>query len=153
MNKISKQEASSRIFKIAKSVAESEALNGALSPLQEKQVRSAVAKILAASEVDEKTLDKISEELEGNFSESAETKTEVEDIKNKEADEVEDIEETEEVKEFITKNKMTKLKSLEKFISKLADRGVYFKTNTLNVCRLGQLLTAIEQAMKACVEE
>ena len=205
MIKISKNEASKRIFKIAKTVAEIEALNGALTPLQEKSVRTTVAKILAASEIEEDELDKIGEELkeEAGFAEAdEETKEEVkqeggeteedkeetctvgeeekQEVKEEKTEtaadgEDEELEVNEEIqedietekkfdnqavrkmnqgsiKQFISKNKMKKLKGLEQFISELADRGVYFKNNTLNIVRLGQLLTAIEQAMNACVK-
>lgn len=175
MIKISKNEASKRIFKIAKTVAEIEALNGGLTPLQEKSVRTTIAKILAASEIKEEELDKIGEDLneEAGFAEAeeevkSEYKQDNEDV-DEEIELNEEIKENIEtekkfdnqavkkmnqgsVKQFITKNKMKKLKGLEQFISELADRGVYFKNNTLSVVRLGQLLTAIEQAMSACVK-
>ena len=137
MIKISKNEASKRIFKIAKSVAEFEALNGSLTPMQQKDVRIAVAKILASSEIAEEDLDKISEDLkeEAGFSESSEENEEVKEEKVQTADEeVEEIKKQTEkkfdnqavrkmnqgaVKQFIAKNKMKKLKALEQFISEL----------------------------------
>lgn len=61
MKKISAQEASDKILKIAKNVAEIQACGQQLTKQQQKRVTEVVAKIIANTDVNEKVLKKISE--------------------------------------------------------------------------------------------
>lgn len=60
MKKISKIQASERILKIAKAVAEVQASNNRLTPLEIAKVQKGVARILASADIDQQTLNKIS---------------------------------------------------------------------------------------------
>lgn len=175
MKKISREEASMRIFKIAKGVGEQEAIQGSLTPLQTVKVRNAIAKILAAADIDDKTLDKIgtldlNQEYE-NYSEA-----EDEEEKNAESisaesiadDEIESTSDEKDdpvgvslmkigkgtIKQFINSNKNKKLnnKDLFGFVTELKSRGFEFKPSTLAKKKLGELFVAIDEAVEKQLE-
>jgi len=164
---ISREEASMRIFKIAKSVGEQEAVQGSLTPLQTIKVRNAIAKILAASDIDDATLEKIAtldlnQEYE-NYSEAEENKDEELEAESISA-ETEDEDGGKDdpvgvslmkigkgsVKQFINSNKNKKFnnKDLIGFVTELKTRGFEFKPSTLAKKKLGELFVAIDEAVE-----
>lgn len=175
MKRISKEEASMRIFKIAKSVGEQEALQGVLTPLQTMKVKNAIAKILAASEIDGETLDKLAtlnfnKEYE-NYSEAeneeVDQDAEAESILSEEDEEIENNEEKDDpvgvsllkigrgtTKQFINANKNKKLNNhdLNGFLGELRVRGFEFKPSTLAKKKLGELFVAIDEAVEKQIE-
>lgn len=66
MKKISKDQASKRILQIAKAVAQTEAANNSLTPLEIAKVQKTVGLILASTDLDEETLNKIQALQEDN---------------------------------------------------------------------------------------
>lgn len=160
MKRISKEEASIRIYKIAKSVAEQEAINGTLSPLETIKVRNTIAKILAASDIDDETLDKIANlDLDDEKCDNVESAEEEEEEKQPEQLDTDDKDDPVgvslmkigkgSVKQFINSNKNKKLnnKDLAFFIDELKLRGIEFKPSTLAKRKLGELFVAIEEAI------
>lgn len=91
MKKISKIQAYQRIMKIAKAVAQVQASNSKLTPLEMAKVQKSVGIILAAADVDEQTLNKIqsadSQDKKFNVNQGIQTllknKAEINQIKNK----------------------------------------------------------------------
>lgn len=168
MKRISREEASMRIFKIAKSVGEQEAIQGSLTPLQTVKVRNAIAKILAAADIDDETLDKIgtldlNQEYE-NYSEAEDEEEKEKDAESIAYDETESTSDEKDdpvgvslmkigkgtIKQFINSNKNKKLnnKDLFGFITELKSRGFEFKPSTLAKKKLGELFVAIDEAVE-----
>lgn len=170
MKKISREEASMRIFKIAKGVGEQEAIQGSLTPLQTVKVRNAIAKILAAANIDDETLDKIgtldlNQEYE-NYSEAEDAESiSAESIADDETESTSDAKDDPvgvslmkigkgTTKQFINSNKNKKLnnKDLFGFVTELKSRGFEFKPSTLAKKKLGELFVAIDGAVEKQLE-